>query len=39
LDNASYFAANAVQELVEDTPIELRYLPRDSPELNPAEEC
>ena len=39
LDNASYFTANAVQEFVEDTPIELCYLPRGSPELNPAEEC
>jgi transposase len=28
-----------VQEFVEDTPIELCYLPRGSPELNPAEEC
>jgi transposase len=39
LDNASYFTANAVQEFVEDTPIELCYLPRGSPELNPTEEC
>ncbi len=39
LDNASYFTANAVQEFVEDTPIGLCYLPRGSPELNPAEEC
>ena len=39
LDNASYFTANNVQEFVEDTPIELCYLPRGSPELNPAEEC
>ena len=39
LDNASYFTANAVREFVEDTPIELCYLPRGSPELNPAEEC
>lgn len=39
LDNASYFTANAVQEFVEDTPIELCYLPRGSPELNPAEDC
>jgi transposase InsO family protein len=39
LDNASYFTANAVQEFVEDTPIELCYLPRGSPELNPVEEC
>ena len=39
LDNASYFTANAVQEFVKDTPIELCYLPRGSPELNPTEEC
>jgi transposase InsO family protein len=39
LDNASYFTAKAVQELVKETPIELCYLPRGSPELNPAEEC
>ena len=39
LDNASYFTANKVQDFVEDTPIELCYLPRGSPELNPAEEC
>jgi len=39
LDNASYFTANAVQEFVEDRPIELCYLPRGSPELNPTEEC
>ena len=26
LDNASYFTANAVQEFVEDTPIELCYV-------------
>ena len=32
LDNASYFAANKVQEFAEDTPIELCYLPRGSPE-------
>ena len=30
LDNVSYFTANAVQEFVEDTPIELCYLPRGS---------
>jgi transposase len=39
LDNASYFTANEVQKYVDDTPIELCYLPRGSPELNPAEEC
>jgi len=35
LDNASYFTANAVKECVAETPIELCYLPRGSPELNP----
>ena len=39
LDNASYFRAQAVQEFAEDTAIELCYLPRGSPELNPTEEC
>ena len=39
LDNASYFTANIVQEFVKNTPIELCYLPRGSPELNPAEDC
>jgi hypothetical protein len=39
LDNASYFAANKVQDFAEDTPLELCYLPRGSPELNPTEEC
>ena len=39
LDNASYSTAKKVQEFVADTPIELCFLPRGSPELNPAEEC
>ena len=39
LDNASYFTAKAVEEFVAETPIELCYLPRGSPELNPTEEC
>jgi hypothetical protein len=39
LDNASYFTANAVQKFAEGSPIELCYLPRGSPELNPAENC
>ena len=39
LDNASYFTAKKVKKFVEDTPIELCYLPRGSPELNPTEEC
>ena len=39
LDNASYFTANAVHEFVEETPIELCYLPRGSAPVNPAEEC
>ncbi|RRJ28798.1 hypothetical protein EIK79_14850 [Halocatena pleomorpha] len=33
-DSASYFTANAVQEFVKDTPIELCYLPQGSPELD-----
>ena len=39
LDNASYFTAHAVQEFAAETSIELCYLPRGSPELNPTEEC
>jgi hypothetical protein len=39
LDNASYFTANAVTDFAEETPVELIYLPRGSPELNPVEEC
>ena len=39
LDNAPYFTAAAVKHFVANTPIELIYLPRRSPELNPAEEC
>jgi transposase InsO family protein len=39
LDNASYFRANAVKDFAEQTPIELIYLPRGSPKLNPVEEC
>jgi transposase len=39
LDNASYFRANKVQDYADETSIELCYLPRGSPELNPAEEC
>jgi hypothetical protein len=39
LDNASYFTANAVQNFVEDSPIELCYLPRGSAPVNPAGEC
>ena len=33
------FTANNVLEYVEETPIELCYLPRGSPTLNPTEEC
>jgi len=39
LDNASYFRSKKVREFVEETPIELCFLPRGSPELNPVEEC
>lgn len=39
LDNAPYFASNAVKEFADDTELELCYLPRYSPHLNPVEEC
>lgn len=39
LDNATYFASNRVAEFVEDSPIELTYLPTGSPDMNPVEEC
>jgi len=39
LDNATYFRSKKVREFVEETPIELCFLPRGSPELNPVEEC
>jgi len=39
LDNASYFTSKKVQEFFDRTPIELCYLPRGSPKLNPTEEC
>ena len=39
LDNASSFTANAVKDFAEETSIELIYLPRGSPKLNPVEEC
>lgn len=38
-DDASYFTANAVQEFVKDTAIDLCYLPRGSAPVNPAGEC
>lgn len=39
MDNVPHLAANKIQDFAEDTPLELCYLPRGSPELNPAEEC
>lgn len=39
LDQATYFAANAVKEFVEDTAIDILYFPTGSPDLNPTEEC
>lgn len=39
LDNASYFKSQNVREFVEDTKIEVTYVPRRSPDLNPVEEC
>jgi len=39
LDNAPYFASKAVAEFAADSALELCYLPRYSPQLNPVEEC
>lgn len=39
LDNAPYFASKAVDEFAANSNIELCYLPRYSPHLNPVEEC
>lgn len=39
LDNAPYFAAKAVTEFAAKSPLELCYLPRYSPQMNPVEEC
>ena len=39
LDNAPYFASKKVKKFSEDAGIELCYLPRYSPQLNPVEEC
>lgn len=39
LDNAPYFASKKVRTFAESTDIELCFLPRYSPQLNPVEEC
>lgn len=39
LDNAPYFSSKKVRKFAEDAGIELCYLPRYSPQLNPVEEC
>lgn len=39
LDNAPYFASKKVQQFADDVDIELCYLPRYSPQMNPVEEC
>jgi len=39
LDKGSYFTANKVTEFVEETEIELLYLPTGMAKLNPTEEC
>lgn len=39
LDNAPYFASKKVKEFAEDAGIDLCYLPRYSPQMNPVEEC
>lgn len=39
LDKGTYFTANKVKEFVEETKIELLYLPTGMAKLNPTEEC
>jgi len=39
LDNATYFASNKVAEFVEDSSLNVTYLPTGSPDMNPVEEC
>ena len=39
LDNAPYFASKNVKKFADDAGIELCYLPRYSPQMNPVEEC
>lgn len=39
LDNATYFTSKQVQEFIEDSAIEVSYLPMESPDMNAVEEC
>jgi len=39
LDNAPYFASKKVKKFAEYAGIDLCYLPRYSPQMNPVEEC
>jgi transposase len=39
LDNAVYFASNKVAEFVDNSKLEVTFLPTGSPDLNPVEEC
>lgn len=39
LDNATYFASNHVTEFIDQSAIEVTYLPTGSPDMNPVEEC
>ena len=39
LDNAPYFSSKKVQKFATSAGIELCYLPRYSPQMNPVEEC
>ncbi len=39
LDNAPYFTSKQVTEFADSAGIELCYLPRYSPQMNPVEEC
>jgi transposase len=39
LDKGTYFTAKKVKQFVEETKIELLYLPTGMAKLNPTEEC
>lgn len=39
LDNATYFASNQVSDFIDESSIQVTYLPTGSPDMNPVEEC
>lgn len=39
LDNATYFTSQKVQQFIEESALKVTYLPTESPDMNPVEEC